>query len=522
MVYLSLYRKYRPQKFSDVAGQDAIIKALGNQIVTDKTAHAYLFTGTRGTGKTTVAKIFAKAVNCENIQPDGSPCGECDICRGIADGSLMNVIEIDAASNNGVDNVRTIIEEIAYRPQTGKKKVYIIDEAHQITREAFNALLKTLEEPPDYSMFILATTEVGRVPITILSRCQRYDFHRMAADTLILRMRKILSEEGQDAEDKALSFIARQADGSMRDALSLLDQCLAFNPGETLTYDMVLDVLGAVDVTVFSSMTEYVASGDLKSAIKLLDETVMKGREIQAFVIDYVSYLRNLMLISAEGTTEADIADVLGVSSDTYAQMQVIAKKFDTETLMRFIRIFSELTSEIRYSPRKKTLTEIALVRLMHPEMQDDEASTRQRLAIVERKLDRIERQGIKVPASNAAEPAKPVKKKPLPEAFPDDVRMVCENWGRIIRDAKEMVRGILADARPSVDGTKLVIVCRDEISAESLKGYSEEIKEILDRETKKNMSFEIYGPGKGEDPDTKYPDLTSLINYDDIKITNE
>ena len=518
MSYLSLYRKYRPQRFSDVAGQDAIIKALGNQILSGKTAHAYLFTGTRGTGKTTVAKIFAKAVNCENLQEDGSPCCECDMCRGISEGKYINVIEIDAASNNGVDNVRTIIDELGYRPQKGKKKVYIIDEVHMLSGGAFNAFLKTLEEPPEYAMFILATTEVGKVPITILSRCQRYDFHRMSAGILVSRMKDILSWEKHQAEEKALSFIARQADGSMRDALSLLDQCLAFNPGETLTYDEVLDDLGAVDVSVFYSMAEYVSGGNLKSAIMLLDDTLMKGRDIQTFVIDFIAYLRNLMLISADGFTEADIADVLGVSSDTYDQMKQMAGKFDTETLMRFIRIFSELSSEIRYSPQKKTLTEIAIVRLMHPEMQDDSASAKQRLAIIERKIDRLEREGIK--QSPASAPQDKLKaRKPLPEALPEDVRMVCDNWGRIIKDAQEMVKGILAEARPSVDGTRLVIVCKDEISSGSLKGYDGEIREILRRETKKEMDFEIYGPGKDEDPDAKYPNLEDMINYDEIKI---
>ena len=522
MAYLSLYRKYRPQQFTGVVGQDAIVRALGNQILGDKTAHAYLFTGTRGTGKTSVAKIFARAVNCENIQPDGSPCCECDMCRGIADGSLMNVVEIDAASNNGVDNVRTIIEEIAYRPQSGRRKVYIIDEVHMLSGGAFNALLKTLEEPPDYALFILATTEVGKVPITILSRCQRYDFHRMPVETIVSRMQTVLSQEGYEAEEKALSFVARQADGSMRDALSLLDQCLAFNPGEILTYDKAIDVLGAVDVSVFASMMEHITGGDLGSVIRLLDDIVMKGREIQAFVTDFISYLRDLLLISAEGSTEADIADVLGVSSDTYEQMKMMTRKVDTESLMRYIRIFSELSSEIRFSSQKKTLTEIAMVRLLHPEMQDDVASTRQRLAIIERKLDRIERGGIKtMAAAAAAAPAEPQQKKPLPEALPDDVKMVCDNWGRITRDAREMVRGILAEAKPSVDDKKLVIVCKDEISAGSLKRYVEEVSEILRRETKKEMDFEIYGPGRGEDPDTKYPDLGSMINYDDIKIVD-
>ena len=256
MAYQSLYRKYRPQKFSDVAGQDAIVRTLGNQVTSGRLAHAYLFTGTRGTGKTTVARIFARAVNCEHPLPDGSPCGDCDMCRGIEDGSLMNVIEIDGASNNGVDNIRTIIEEVSYSPQRGRKKIYIIDEVHMLASgqgAAFNALLKTLEEPPEYVMFILATTEVGKVPVTIHSRCQRYDFRRMAIDTLVARMKGILESEGRDAEDKALAFIARQADGSMRDGLSLLDQCLAFNFGEDLTYDRTLEVLGAVDTSVFAS-----------------------------------------------------------------------------------------------------------------------------------------------------------------------------------------------------------------------------------------------------------------------------
>src|SRR5574344_297485 len=217
MAYKSLYRKYRPNKFDDVCGQKFIVKTLKNSILTDKIGNAYLFCGTRGTGKTTVAKIFARAVNCENPNPDGSPCGQCAICKGISDGTLMNVIEIDAASNNGVDNVRTIIDEVSYSPAQGKYKVYIIDEVHMLSPGAFNALLKTLEEPPAYAIFILATTEVNKVPITILSRCQRYDFRRMSIDTLVARMRELIGVEGAEVEDPALRFIARCADGSMRD-----------------------------------------------------------------------------------------------------------------------------------------------------------------------------------------------------------------------------------------------------------------------------------------------------------------
>ena len=242
MSYQALYRKFRPQEFDDVKGQDHIVTTLKNQIKADRIGHAYLFCGTRGTGKTTIAKIFAKAVNCEH-PVDGSPCGECPTCRAIAAGNSMNVIEIDAASNNGVDNIRQIREEVEYRPTEGKYKVYIIDEVHMLSIGAFNALLKTLEEPPAYVIFILATTEAHKIPITILSRCQRYDFRRISIDTITARLRELMDAEQVTVEDRALRYIAKAGDGSMREALSLLDQCIAFYLGQELTYDKVLDTL---------------------------------------------------------------------------------------------------------------------------------------------------------------------------------------------------------------------------------------------------------------------------------------
>ena len=234
MSYTALYRKFRPDTFSEVKGQEHIVTTLTNQIKADRIGHAYLFCGTRGTGKTTVAKILAKAVNCEH-PIDGSPCNECAVCRGISEGTSMNVIEIDAASNNGVDNIREIREEVSYRPTQGRYKVYIIDEVHMLSTGAFNALLKTLEEPPSYVIFILATTEVHKIPITILSRCQRYDFRRITIDTIAARLKELTEIEKVDVEERAIRYIAKAADGSMRDALSLLDQCIAFYLGETLT-----------------------------------------------------------------------------------------------------------------------------------------------------------------------------------------------------------------------------------------------------------------------------------------------
>ena len=270
MAYTALYRKFRPNEFEDVKGQEHIVTTLKNQIKADRIGHAYLFCGTRGTGKTTVAKIFAKAVNCEH-PVDGSPCGECASCRAIAAGNSMNVIEIDAASNNGVDNIREIKEEVNYSPTEGRYKVYIIDEVHMLSIGAFNALLKTLEEPPSYVIFILATTEAHKIPITILSRCQRYDFRRISIDTISARLNDLMVQEGVEVEEKAIRYVAKAADGSMRDALSLLDQCIAFYLGQKLTYDHVLEVLGAVDTEIFSALLRKILEKNITGSIALLE-----------------------------------------------------------------------------------------------------------------------------------------------------------------------------------------------------------------------------------------------------------
>ena len=339
MSYTALYRKFRPIAFEDVKGQDHIITTLKNQIKANRIGHAYLFCGTRGTGKTTVAKIFAKAVNCE--QPiDGSPCGECAMCRSIAAGTSMNVIEIDAASNNGVDNIREIREEVTYRPTEGRYKVYIIDEVHMLSIGAFNALLKTLEEPPEYVIFILATTEVHKIPITILSRCQHYDFKRISIETISRRMQDLMEKEQVNVEERAIRYIAKAADGSMRDALSLLDQCIAFYLGQTLTYDNVLEVLGAVDTDVFSQLLRSILSRDVAKVLDTVEELVMQGRELTQMAADFTWYLRNLLLVK----TSDNIEDVLDVSTENMMQLKEEAQMIETDMLFRFIRVFSELS----------------------------------------------------------------------------------------------------------------------------------------------------------------------------------
>ena len=243
MSYVALYRKFRPDTFSEVKGQDAVVKTLRNQVLHKRIGHAYLFCGTRGTGKTSVAKVFAKAVNC--LSPvDGNPCNNCEICKKINAGSSLNVVEIDAASNNGVENIRSLIEDVNYRPAEGTYRVYIIDEAHMVTAAAFNALLKTLEEPPSYVIFILATTEAPQIPVTIRSRCQRYDFKRIGSDVITARLSELCGREGIEADPRALRYIAGTAEGSMRDALSLLDQCASFLPDQSIRYEDVSAILG--------------------------------------------------------------------------------------------------------------------------------------------------------------------------------------------------------------------------------------------------------------------------------------
>ncbi len=384
MSYTALYRKFRPDTFEDVKGQDHIVTTLKNQIRADRIGHAFLFCGTRGTGKTTVAKILAKAVNCE--QPvDGSPCNECPTCRAIQAGTSMNVIEIDAASNNGVDNIREIREEVTYRPTQGKYKVYIIDEVHMLSAGAFNALLKTLEEPPSYVIFILATTESHKIPVTIQSRCQRYDFHRISIDTIAGRLRELMEKEQIPVEEKALRYVAKAGDGSMRDALSLLDQCIAFYLGQELTFDKVLEVLGTVDTEVFSKLLRKVLEQDVTSCIHILEDLLVNGKELGQFVNDFTWYLRNLLLVK----TSEDAEEVLDVSSENLKALQEESQLIDTDTLMRYIRVLSELSNNLRNATQKRVLVEVGLIKLCKPAMETNLDSVLDRLRVLEEQMEK-------------------------------------------------------------------------------------------------------------------------------------
>ena len=382
MAYMALYRKWRPNDFDEVQGQDAIVQTLRNEIIYDRIGHAYLFCGTRGTGKTSIAKLFAKAVNCQH-PVDGNPCNQCPSCQAINNQSSLDVLEIDAASNNGVDHIREIREQVQYSPVEGKYKVYIIDEVHMLSSGAFNALLKTLEEPPSYVIFILATTEKHKIPVTILSRCQKYDFKRISIDTITNHLVHLMEKEGIPAEEKALRYIARAADGSMRDALSLLDQCIAFYLNQTLTYDNVLEVLGTVDTAVFSQLLRNILAQDTIAVLHTVDQMITEGRELSQFLADFLWYLRNLLIIKDQNGME----DTLDLSTESIAALQEEASLIETSTLLRFIRVLSDLSGQLRNATQKRILLEVGFIRLCTPQMETDSGSLLERVHMLEKKM---------------------------------------------------------------------------------------------------------------------------------------
>jgi len=459
MSYMALYRKFRPTVFEDVKGQDHIVTTLKNQINAGRLGHAYLFTGTRGTGKTTVAKILAKTVNCQS-PVNGSPCCECASCKAIANGTSMDVIEMDAASNNGVENIRQIVEEVAYAPVSGGKKVYIIDEVHMLSGSAFNALLKTLEEPPEYVIFILATTEVHKIPITILSRCQRYDFRRITVDTISSRLADLMKEEGIDAEEKALRYVAKVGDGSMRDSMSLLDRCISFYFGQTLTYDKVLDILGAVDSQVFCELLSLIDASDVKASMEKLEELVLEGRELGQFVTDFLTFLRNILLLKLSETS----ADMIDVSAENLQTMKEIADKMEENQIERYIRVLSETSDKMRFATQKRILLETSIIKLCVPAMEKTADSLADEVRVLRKKME--SGQFVSNSSQNVAAAPKEagMSKEEYLKIVPGDVQKVNEMWDKVVAKSKSIAPFILslvrtADRRINPETKQLTVV---------------------------------------------------------------
>lgn len=381
MSYMALYRKWRPDEFQEVKGQEHIVTTLKNQIKHERIGHAYLFCGTRGTGKTTIAKLMAKAVNCEN-PIDGSPCNECASCKAIASGSSMNVIEIDAASNNGVDNIRQINSAVQYSPSSGKYLVYIIDEVHMLSIGAFNALLKTLEEPPEYVIFILATTESHKIPITILSRCQRYDFKRISIETISDRLAELLEREQVPATKDALNYVAKAADGSMRDALSILDQCIAFNLGEELTYDRVLETIGAVDIEIYIKLFFAIKSSDVASAVDIIDKAVWQGKDLTQFTNEFITFVRNILMLKLDPDMSVDL------TTENINRLIELGDDITEEYLVSYINILQEAGSKIAYASAKRIVLEVAIIKMCKPQMQQGYEALEKRMEELETKVE--------------------------------------------------------------------------------------------------------------------------------------
>ncbi|MCR4956917.1 MAG: DNA polymerase III subunit gamma/tau [Lachnospiraceae bacterium] len=526
MSYQALYRKFRPTTYSDVKGQEHIVQTLKNQLKADRLGHAYLFCGTRGTGKTTVAKIFAKAVNCEH-PVDGEPCGECNTCKAISKGISMNVVEMDAASNNGVDNVREIIEQTTYTPTEGKYKVFIIDEVHMLSTAAFNALLKTLEEPPSYVIFVLATTEKHKIPITVLSRCQQYDFHRMTIDTIKNRMQELLLVEGASVTDDALLYIARAADGSMRDALSLLDQCMAFYMDKEVTLDNVLEVLGAVDNDVFTHLLSAIEARDVNKCLEVISDVVMQGRDLSQFVVDFTWYMRNLLLIK----NGDHMGEVLDMSAATVNELKEIATNISSGKIIRYIRILSELSGEMRYSNQKRIQLEVAAIKLCRPQMEQNTDSIIDRLNQIEETLvnghplSALEKQGeeaVKEAIASAPKPA--IKRAQLPKAIPEDIKKVVSNFRSIVSEYPSgLAIAYLKGAKLNLAGDKLQLVFEDTIGFTYFKDEDNcnILKDLISERCGKQVEIEVTFNDTNRPYEDSYVDLEKLVNME-ITIEDE
>ena len=490
MAYQAIYRKWRPMVFDDVVGQTHITKTLQNQLEGERCGHAYLFCGTRGTGKTTCAKIFSRAVNCLSPK-NGSPCNECDICRGILDGSIMDVFEIDAASNNGVDNIREIIEDAKYVATEAKYRVYIIDEVHMLSGGAFNALLKTLEEPPEHVIFILATTEAHKVPQTILSRCQRFDFKRIKPDDIIRRMREIAMGDGLSLTDDAYRLLATLADGSMRDGLSILERCVSA-VGTNLTYDSITDALGISGKGPLFKIADAVNNGNCAEILETINSLMNDGKDLHLFIDNLIEHYRNLMVCKVTENPE----NLLEADDEEIIQLKNQAEKTSFDKLSHVVSMLSSKRAEAKWVKEPRVIYELCLVKLAKPELESSYDAILDRLADCENKI----KNGITVQVEEAPkQEEKPVAKKPKPSGklfVPVDVSTLttssptvsaARKWDKtsqnIIRQYPHLAAAITG-RRITIDGEGIILIFdKNEMMKKNIAStYVKQIAEAVSR----------------------------------------
>ncbi len=506
-MYQVLYRKWRPQTFSDVSGQEAVTTALKNEIKNNRLAHAYLFTGCRGTGKTTCAKILAKAVNCLHPK-DGDPCNECEICRGIDDGSVLDVTEIDAASNNGVDSIRELREEVNYTPNAGTYRVYIIDEVHMLSAGAFNALLKTLEEPPAHVIFILATTEVHKLPATILSRCQRFDFGRIAPSAIAARIQQVAQAEGFTVTDDAALLLARLADGAMRDALSLLDQCLSV--GEEITADAVAKATGMAGSDYLYQLSDAVAAGDSAAALALLDTLYRGAKDMERLCAEWVEHYRNLMIVQ----TVKDPTELIIASPDEWEKLRAAAARQSAAAVLQCLTVLQETLDRLRGGVSRRVEMEMAVLKLCRPELDSGSEALLRRVAALESALAAgvTVKTAAPVPVKEPkpAVAADPVPPAPVQETAPvetpsapqesapaDDEERPFTQWGEVVErlgTACAPLQGVLIGSTAFIRGD-YVLVCTDNEMFKSLAtrdGNKQIFLSVIREVTGRNMRIGI------------------------------
>lgn len=418
-MYQVLYRKYRPKVFSDVYGQDHVTSTLKNEIKNGRVSHAYLFTGSRGTGKTTCAKILAKAVNCEH-NVDGEPCNECEVCKGLDNGSIYDVVEIDAASNNGVDNIRELRDETNYAPSRGKYRVYIIDEVHMLSTGAFNALLKTLEEPPAHVIFILATTEVHKLPATILSRCQRFDFKRIQPETMAVRLKEVAGLEGLNLDDDAAVLIARIADGALRDGLSILDQCAGRS--KEINSDLVSEVAGLAGREAMYKLSDCIANSDSNTAMSIISDLYQNSFDMERLCVEMINHFRNFLVAK----TVRKSRELIICTDDEYNTILEASKGFTVESIVFALDLFQNTLVTIKGGASARIEVEMAFIKLCEPKMDESIASLLDRVS----KLENAIKSGVKVQPTQTAVPAPKEEyvpkeePKPQPKAEPTPVPM--------------------------------------------------------------------------------------------------
>ncbi len=474
MSYLALYRRFRPEGFDGVVGQDHIVKTLINQIKTDKIGHAYLFCGARGTGKTSCAKIFARAINCLSPK-NGSPCGECEVCKALKDGTSLDVVEMDAASNNKVENVREIREKIQYPPVNGRYKVYIIDEVHMLTPEAFNALLKTLEEPPKHAVFILATTEVHKIPATILSRCMRFDFKLIPTKQIAELVAKIYDEVGKEYDKESVNAIAVAGAGSIRDALSVADICVSYKEGK-LTYDDVMEVLGSTDGRKTIELIKNVISSNTGKVLKSVEDLIDDGKSVGLLTKDIISRLRELIICK----TCESAKEILELPDDMYEELKNVSGSCDEHRILRILEIFADAEGSLRYSLNQRVVLETACIKASEPKNDYDIDALLTRIAKLEKVIESGE---IKVNAPIPSRlPEKTVKEEKI-ERVEEKVEIVqtetsaSKLWGSVIRklhtDRNIVLWVACQDMKAYMSGNTLKVVATDEA------GYMAITKEV-------------------------------------------